>query len=74
MFSDILPCVDVLAEAGHHPMGGEGQTDENVYRAIFGIKSVHFLAIFAVIYIGVEVTLGGMRAFKSFETRSIEQV
>ncbi|KAF8911258.1 MFS general substrate transporter [Mucidula mucida] len=50
---------DVLAEAGHHPVGGEGQTDENIYRAIFGIKSVHFLAIFAVIYIGVEVTLGG---------------
>ncbi len=52
--------VDVLAEAGQHPVEGEGQTGQNIYRAIFGIKSVHFLAIFALIYIGVEVTLGGM--------------
>lgn len=29
------------------------------YGQILGIKTVHFLAIFALIYVGVEVTLGG---------------
>ncbi|KAK1232469.1 hypothetical protein PQX77_004407 [Marasmius sp. AFHP31] len=31
----------------------------SVYRQIFGIRAVYFLAIFALIYIGIEVTVGG---------------
>ena len=31
----------------------------NKYKQIFTLKEVHFLALFALIYVGVEVTLGG---------------
>ena len=31
----------------------------NKYKQIFILKEVHFLALFALIYVGVEVTLGG---------------
>ncbi|ESK84146.1 mfs transporter [Moniliophthora roreri MCA 2997] len=37
-----------------------GRTDNsNLYRQIFNNKALHFMAIFALIYIGVEVTVGG---------------
>jgi len=29
------------------------------YKQIFALRAVHLLAIFALIYIGIEVTLGG---------------
>ncbi|KAG6908941.1 hypothetical protein DXG01_002720 [Tephrocybe rancida] len=32
---------------------------ENTYSQVFGLRAVHILTVFAVIYIGVEVTLGG---------------
>ena len=32
------------------------------YKQILGLKAVHFLAIWALIYVGVEVTLGGKLA------------
>ncbi|KAF8903955.1 major facilitator superfamily domain-containing protein [Gymnopilus junonius] len=52
---------DVLLEGGQepsadstvHPQGG------SKYRQIFALKSIPLLTIFSVIYIGVEVTLGG---------------
>ncbi|KAI0764598.1 MFS general substrate transporter [Trametes elegans] len=33
--------------------------DSNKYKQIFGIREVHFLSIFALIYVGTEVTIGG---------------
>ncbi len=56
-----MSSVDIFADAGQEPAEGESTADggRNLYRAIFGIKSVHFLAFFALIYIGTEVTLGG---------------
>lgn len=33
--------------------------EESKYRQIFRLREVHFLAIFILIYVGVEVTLGG---------------
>ncbi|KAI0367661.1 MFS general substrate transporter [Pilatotrama ljubarskyi] len=33
--------------------------DSNKYRQIFGIREVHFLSVFALIYVGTEVTIGG---------------
>ena len=53
---DTLP--EVMAEAGHAP--GEADTmGESKYKQIMGIKAVHYLACWALIYVGVEVTLGG---------------
>ncbi|KAF9013471.1 major facilitator superfamily domain-containing protein [Cyathus striatus] len=57
---------DILAEAGQFPsqepnqhIAGGAQTQGSLYRQILTIKAVHFLALFALIYVGVEVTLGG---------------
>ncbi|KIY70497.1 MFS general substrate transporter [Cylindrobasidium torrendii FP15055 ss-10] len=51
----------LLAEMGQSSTEDESgrYTSSSVYRAIMGIKSVHFMSIFALIYIGTEVTLGG---------------
>ncbi|KAJ8453989.1 hypothetical protein ONZ45_g19482 [Pleurotus djamor] len=49
---------EVLASQGIEP-GEVTVQRENTFRQIIRFKSVHFLAIFALIYIGVEVTLGG---------------
>ncbi|KAK0435326.1 major facilitator superfamily domain-containing protein, partial [Desarmillaria tabescens] len=51
----------LLAEAGQEPGESDaaGSRGANLYRSILNIKAVHFLAIFALIYIGTEVTLGG---------------
>ncbi|KAF9820179.1 hypothetical protein IEO21_01612 [Rhodonia placenta] len=49
---------DVLAEAGQ--TAGEANTStENVYHQILRLKEVHLLSIFCLIYVGIEVTLGG---------------
>ncbi|TFY79852.1 hypothetical protein EWM64_g4162 [Hericium alpestre] len=37
----------------------EDQNNDNKYRQIFGLKAVHLLALFILIYVGTEVTIGG---------------
>ncbi|PPQ92297.1 hypothetical protein CVT25_008894 [Psilocybe cyanescens] len=53
---------EVLLDAGQEPNGESGclqQQRGSKYRQIFALKCVPFLTAFALIYIGVEVTLGG---------------
>ncbi|KIK56703.1 hypothetical protein GYMLUDRAFT_99125 [Collybiopsis luxurians FD-317 M1] len=54
---------DLMLEIGQEPSEENapslGSTSHNLYRQIFNIRAVHFLAVFALIYIGVEVTIGG---------------
>ncbi|KAM5546065.1 hypothetical protein V8D89_000191 [Ganoderma adspersum] len=48
---------EVLAEAGVSP---EPQAvSSNKYKQILGIKELHLLSLFALIYVGTEVTIGG---------------
>ncbi|PBL00129.1 MFS general substrate transporter [Armillaria gallica] len=51
----------LLTEAGQAPGESDaaGSRGANLYSSILNIKAVHFLAVFALIYIGTEVTLGG---------------
>jgi len=49
---------DILAEAGQSP-GETTTTSDNMYRQILRLKEVHILSIFALIYCGVEVSIGG---------------
>jgi len=49
---------EVMAEAGHGP-GEVGTVSQSKYREILGQRALHFMAIFSLIYVGVEVTLGG---------------
>ena len=32
---------------------------DSKYKQIMGLRAVHYLAVFSLIYVGVEVTLGG---------------
>ncbi|RDB30823.1 Bypass of stop codon protein 6 [Hypsizygus marmoreus] len=52
------PLDELLAEGGQ---ASEEQTSvrQTTYRELFGLKAVHILAIFALVYIGIEVTVGG---------------
>ena len=45
-----------MREAGRVPEDTGAQ--ENLYRQIMRLKEVHYLAIFSLIYVGVEVTIG----------------
>ncbi|KAK7677635.1 hypothetical protein QCA50_019326 [Cerrena zonata] len=49
---------DIMVEAGH-AVAEVDNTRENKYKQIFGLRTVHLLSIWALIYVGVEVTLGG---------------
>ena len=50
---------EIMREAGRVPEDTGAQ--ENLYRQIMRLKEVHYLAIFSLIYVGVEVSIGGMR-------------
>lgn len=57
----------LLANAGQlvlHQTGG-AQRGGNLYKEIFSMRAVHYMAIFALIYIGVEVTVGGLYTLHS---------
>ncbi|RDX45187.1 MFS general substrate transporter [Lentinus brumalis] len=49
-----------LAEIGQTPTHDESGTDNgSKYKQMFRLRSLHLMAIFILIYVGVEVTLGG---------------
>ncbi|EMD35453.1 hypothetical protein CERSUDRAFT_116208 [Gelatoporia subvermispora B] len=49
---------DIMAEAGTAPEESSAAR-ENKYRQILGLREVHYLSTFALIYVGTEVSLGG---------------
>ncbi|KAI0332817.1 MFS general substrate transporter [Cubamyces sp. BRFM 1775] len=49
---------EVKAEAGDLYVDPNA-IDTNKYKQIFTIRAVHFLSVFALIYVGTEVTIGG---------------
>ena len=55
-----------MAEAGHAAAEVDN-TRENKYKQIMGIRTVHLLSFFALIYVGVEVTLGGETVITPFK-------
>ncbi|KAI0739072.1 MFS general substrate transporter [Daedaleopsis nitida] len=65
-FNTLLLCVvfrgkrqdEIKAEAGDLPVEPEN-LQTNKYKQIFGIREVHFLSLFSLIYVGTEVTIGG---------------
>jgi hypothetical protein len=48
---------ELLIESGHEP--GESGSGDSKYSQLFRIKVLHLLALFSLIYVGTEVTLGG---------------
>ncbi|KAJ4501451.1 major facilitator superfamily domain-containing protein [Lentinula lateritia] len=49
---------DCLVEIGQEP-GEKGTSEHSHFRQIMALKSVHLLAVFILVYVGVEVTVGG---------------
>ncbi|KAL0960048.1 hypothetical protein HGRIS_011696 [Hohenbuehelia grisea] len=49
---------ECLAEIGIEP-GEKGTSEHSQFRQILGLKTVHLLAFFILVYVGVEVTIGG---------------
>ncbi|KAK0454062.1 MFS general substrate transporter [Desarmillaria tabescens] len=49
---------DCLAEIGHPPRE-KGDNEHSPFRQILTLKTVHLLAFFILVYVGVEVTIGG---------------
>jgi fucose permease len=51
--------VVILADAGIAPAQETDASGSNRFRQMAGTRVLHFIAVFALIYVGIEVTLGG---------------
>ncbi|CAK5274629.1 unnamed protein product, partial [Mycena citricolor] len=54
-FRSLDECLGLVGESA----GEKSTSDRSTFRQILSLKSVHLLSIFALIYVGVEVTIGG---------------
>ena len=74
MYLLCLRCAECLAEIGQAPSEDAAENNSsssnNIYAQVFKLKSVHLLAVFILVYIGVEVTIGGER-FPAFRLPSL---
>ena len=58
----MFACEDCLAEIGQPPSHETSSTADNggnKYKQIMRLRDVHLLALFILVYVGTEVTLGG---------------
>jgi len=60
---------ECLLEVGQHPEEGEANK-HGVYRRIFRLRAVHLMAFFILVYVGVEVTIGGWIVTYIIQVRS----
>ena len=56
--------VECLAQIGQ-AAGEKGTSEDSKFRQILGLKAVHVLAFFILVYVGVEVTIGGASFIQS---------
>ncbi|OAX42435.1 MFS general substrate transporter [Rhizopogon vinicolor AM-OR11-026] len=54
----LKPQDECLAQIGQ-PAGEKGTSESNQFNQIFRLREVHLLAFFILVYVGVEVTVGG---------------
>ncbi|CDO77090.1 hypothetical protein BN946_scf184473.g34 [Trametes cinnabarina] len=50
---------DILEAEGETGSAAENAVDSNKYKLVLGLKEVHILSAFSLIYVGLEVTMGG---------------
>jgi hypothetical protein len=48
------------------PVSEQGTSSDSKFRQILRLKTVHLLACFTLVYIGVEFTIGGLRNLFEF--------
>ncbi|OJT07475.1 Bypass of stop codon protein 6 [Trametes pubescens] len=61
---------EVMEEEGESGVSSEDAVDSNKYKQVLGLKEVHILAMFSLIYVGVEVTMGGWSVTYILERRN----
>ena len=59
MYSTFTLLEECLAQIGQ-PAGEQSESENSHFRQIFASKDVHLLAVFILVYVGVEDTIGGM--------------
>ncbi|OJT07476.1 Bypass of stop codon protein 6 [Trametes pubescens] len=59
---------EIMADEGEASSDSDG-VSSNKFRQMIGNKDVHFLSVFALIYVGVEVTMGGWSVTYILEQR-----
>ncbi|KAI0325924.1 MFS general substrate transporter [Cubamyces sp. BRFM 1775] len=52
-------CLEEIGQAPSQDNTDDGTHNSNKYKQIFRLRTVHLMAFFILIYVGVEVTLGG---------------
>lgn len=53
--------LECLAQIGQAPgEKGPGDSEHGTMRQIMGTRAVHLLAFFILVYVGIEVSMGGM--------------
>jgi len=52
--SDMPWLIECLAQIGQAPQE-QGTSQQSKFRQVFGLKSVHLLAFFILVYVGIEV-------------------
>ncbi|KAI0367660.1 MFS general substrate transporter [Pilatotrama ljubarskyi] len=60
---------DVMEEEGENGIS-ENAVDSNKYKQVLGLKEVHVLSVFSLIYVGLEVTMGGWSVTYILERRN----
>ncbi|KAI0642587.1 MFS general substrate transporter [Trametes meyenii] len=63
------PQQEILEEEGESG-ATENAVDSNKYKQVLGLKEVHMLSMFSLIYVGVEVTMGGWSVTYILERRN----
>ncbi|KAH9847459.1 MFS general substrate transporter [Lenzites betulinus] len=61
---------DVMEEEGEVGVNENAVVDSNKYKQVLGLKEVHILSVFSLIYVGVEVTMGGWSVTYILERRN----
>ncbi|KAI0676540.1 MFS general substrate transporter [Trametes maxima] len=63
------PQQEILEEEGESS-ATENAVDSNKYKQVLGLKEVHVLSMFSLIYVGLEVTMGGWSVTYILERRN----
>lgn len=59
---DLSTYPECLVQIGQEA-GEKSNSDSSTFRQILSLKAVHVLAFFILVYVGVEVTIGGMARY-----------
>jgi len=67
VYSFVQECLHLIGQE----TAEKGEDEHSSFNQILRIKTVHYLAFFILVYVGVEVTIGGMFLHRSPSQRLI---